>query len=90
MEQLEGQINFTDYFKPTVIEKPKSLVEFINGMGTSQYRQIGDVIEDICKCNNYDMPEDSIGRITNSVSVWLLGIGSEYEKYLNEILKIEN
>ena len=44
MEQtLEGQINFTDYFtKPSLDIKPKALVDFINGMGTAQYTQIGN------------------------------------------------
>ena len=87
-EQLKGQINFADYFKPAIKEKPKSLVDFINGMGRSQYNQIGDVISEICESNNYDMPEDSIGRITNSVSVWLLRIGEEYGKYLEEMINM--
>ena len=86
--EVDGQINFSDFFKPTVKEKPKLLVEFINGMGTAQYTQIGNVIRKTCECGNYDMPAESIERITNNVSVWLLDIGSQYQKYLLDCLKI--
>lgn len=86
---MEGQINFNDYFKSPQAEKPKSLVDFINSMGVSQYNQIGNVISKTCEYHKYNMPDDSIGRITNDVSVWLLGIGSKYEKYLIEQFNIK-
>lgn len=87
--QLSGQINFEDYFKPPVYEKPKELVFFINDRGVGQYREIQNVITELCEREQYDMPDESINRITNAVSVWLLGIGAAYEKYLAEIMKIE-
>jgi hypothetical protein len=84
--EVEGQVNFSDYFKPAVKERPKQLVDFINDSGTAQYMQIRNVIESTCERNEYDMPLDTIERITNDVSVWLLGVGVKYEKYLKELI----
>lgn len=86
--EVNGQINFTDYFKPSAKEKPKLLVDFINSMGTAQYTQIGNVIKKTCEQGKYEIPADSIERITNNVSVWLLDIGSEYQKYLLNCLNV--
>lgn len=83
----EGQINFSDYFqKPKIDVKHKSLVDFINGMGTAQYTQIGNVVRDTVKNCNCDISDEAIERITNNVSVWLLRIGGDYEKYLKDLL----
>ena len=83
----DGQFSFSDYCnKPKLDIKPKPLVEFINSSGTAQYAQIGNVVQKTCEYNHYQMPDDSISRITNDVSVWLLRVGSEYEKYLKELL----
>ena len=84
---MDGQINFNDYFqKPKLDFNPKQLVSFINGMGVAQYTQIGSVIKKTVESNQYNITDEEIDRITNSVSVWLLGIGSEYEKYLKQLI----
>lgn len=86
----DGQINFTDYFqKPKVDIKPKSLVDFINGMGTAQYTQIGNVITKSVESNGYNITSEEIDRITNSVSVWLLNIGEAYDLHLRNLLNGE-
>jgi hypothetical protein len=85
--EVEGQVDFSDYFKPAVKEKPKQLVDFINDSGTAQYMQIRDVVKNTCERNKYDMPPDAIERITNDVSVWLLGVGKRYQEYLLDCLK---
>lgn len=37
----DGQISLFDYFKnPALNIKPKRLVDYINGLGESQYKQI--------------------------------------------------
>lgn len=85
---LEGQINFTDYFtKPSLDIKPKILVDFINGMGVAQYTQIRNVVRDTVERGEYDVSDETIERITNNVSVWLLDVGMQYEKYLKELIK---
>jgi len=88
LEQLDGQVNFLDYFtRHTLDIKPKSLVDFINGMGVAQYSQIQDVIIKSIEYNELDVEGEAIGRITNSVSVWLLNIGIEYKNYLDKLIK---
>ena len=87
MDNIGGQINFNDFFtKPSLDIKPKTLVDFINSMGTAQYTQIEDVISKTVECGKYDISDEVIGRITNSVSIWLLRIGGEYKKYLDGLL----
>lgn len=83
----DGQISFADFLKPGIKEKPKELVQFINGQGKAQYSQIKEVIEHTCQYNDYDMPGDSIDRITNAVSVWLLNIGGKYKEYIESLMK---
>ena len=84
---MDGQIDFNSYFtNPKLDIKPKSLVEFINGMGTAQYTQIGNVIAKTVDYEQYEIDSEIIGRITNNVSVWLLDIGTEYRKYLDKLI----
>lgn len=85
--ECDGQINFKDYFqKPKLDIKPKNLVDFINGMGICQYKQIRNVVRETVDQGKYEVSEEAIERITNNVSVWLLKIGMEYKEYLNSLL----
>ena len=87
-DNISGQVSFFDYFdkKPLNI-KPKSLVEFINDTGVSQYAQIGNSVSKTVAYEKYEISEEAIGRITNNVSVCLLGIVMEYGKYMNGIIE---
>jgi len=58
-------------------------------MGPAQYTQIKNVISETAKRENYNLSDEAIGRLTNSVSVWLLGVGTEYGKYLNKLIEGE-
>lgn len=88
---MDGQINFNDYFEKQKLDiKPMLLVDFINGMGTAQYTQIGNVISQSVSRYGTEIDEELIGRITNNVSVWLLKIGSAYANYLSELIGEEN
>ncbi len=66
---------------------PKKLVDFINSSGTSQYSQIKKVINKVSVDGGYDLSWEVIDRITNMVSVWLLDVGNNYERYLKELQK---
>ena len=84
----DGQISLFDYFKnPALNIKPKRLVDYINGLGESQYKQIKRVITDTLKAENYDLPDEVVERLTNNVSVWLLEIGFKYDAYLRKLLQ---
>ena len=86
-DELEGQISFNDYFSKQKLDiKPKALVNFINDMGVSQYEQIGDVVRKTVEQCGDSLAGEVIERITNNVSVWLLGIGSNYEKYIEKLI----
>ena len=82
---INGQISITDYLKAKIISREvMDLTAWINSQGKSQYQQIGDVVEDICKHINADLSDEQISRITNSVSVYVLEQSIGYMNYLRE------
>lgn len=82
--ECDGQIELTDYLSSQIVKrKVMDLTSWINSHGKSQYRQIGDVIENVCKDENMITPQ-LVDRITNMVSVYVLQQSSGYMNYLRE------
>ena len=81
MNQCDGQIEMTDYFKSKIKSgRVKDLTAWINSQGKAQYAQIGEVVRE-----TYEREKDSdelVDRITNAVSVYVLNQSMGYMKYL--------
>ena len=81
MNQCDGQIEMTDYFKSKIKSgRVKDLTAWINNQGKAQYAQIGEVVRE-----TYEREKDSdelVGRITNAVSVYVLNQSMGYMDYL--------
>ena len=80
---MDGQISITDYLKAKIISREvMDLTLWRNSQGKSQYQQIGDVVEDICKHINAYLSDEQIEKITNAVSVYVLNQSIGYMNYL--------
>lgn len=87
MIQCEGQIEMTEYLKSKIESgMVKDLTEWINSQGKAQYTQIGEVVRETYEKEN-DSP-DLVGRITNSVSVYVLNQSMGYMDYLRNEAKL--
>ena len=79
----DGQIEMTDYLKSKIKSgRVKDLTAWINSQGKAQYTQIGEVVRE-----TYEREKDSpdlVGRITNSVSVYVLNQSIGYMEYLRK------
>lgn len=81
MIQCEGQIEMTDYLKSKIKSgRVKDLTDWINSQGKAQYTQIGEVVRDAYE--TYKDDADMVDRITNAVSVYVLGQSMGYMNYL--------
>ena len=81
MKQCEGQIEMTDYLKSQIkCGAVKDLTEWINNQGKAQYTQIGEVVRNAYE--RYKDDNEIVDRITNAVSVYVLGKSIGYMKYL--------
>ena len=77
----EGQMEISDYFRSQIADKKvMDFTSWINSQGKAQYTQIGEVIKDSYECNKDD--DYLIGRLTNSVSVYVLSQSMGYMEYL--------
>lgn len=83
VNQCDGQLSLTDYFKQQIQSgEVKDLTAWINSQGKAQYSQIKDVV-----ASAYEMYKDDPGivdRITNDISVYVLGQSMGYMRYLKE------
>ena len=87
MNQCEGQIEMTDYFKSKIKSgRVKDLTAWINSQGKAQYTQIGEVVRETYE-REKDYP-DLVGRITNAVSVYVLNQSMGYMDYLRNEAKL--
>lgn len=79
--ECDGQIELTDYLKSQIkCGAVKDLTAWINSQGKAQYTQIGEVVSDTYK--RYKNDADVVDRLTNAVSVYVLGQSMGYMKYL--------
>lgn len=93
-ESLSGEMEEAETVEADIIQSEpenhnnyaalKSLTEFINSLGDSQYNQIKKVITETCAYEKAEVSAELIDRITNRVSIWLIGVGSGYRKYLRQ------
>lgn len=87
--ECEGQIELTEYLESQIVKRSvMDLTSYINSKGKAQYRQIGDVINDICNRIKADLSAEQKDRITNAVSIYVLEQSSGYMKYLSEQSKV--
>ena len=86
--ECEGQIELTDYLSSQIIKREvMDLTSYINSHGKAQYRQIGDVVKEVCKDAEV-VTDRLVDRITNAVSVYVLQQSSQYMDYLRKQSKI--
>ena len=87
--ECDGQIELTEYLESQIVKRSvMDLTSYINSKGKSQYRQIGDVINDICNSIQADLSAEQKDRITNAVSIYVLEQSIGYMKYLSEQSKV--
>ena len=83
MNQCDGQIEITNYFKSKIKSgRVKDLTAWINSQGKAQYTQIREVVR-----YTYEREKDSdefVDRITNAVSVYVLNQSMGYMEYLRK------
>lgn len=85
--EVDGQLTITDYLKSQLeLRQVKDFTEFLNSQGKSQYQQIGDVIKKAYE--DYKDCEDTLDRITNSVSIYVLDQSIKYSNYLRNEAKL--
>ena len=83
MSDIEGQLTITDYLKSQIkIKNVMDLTAFINSQGKAQYKQIEDIVSKTYERNKDS--DDVVGRITNSVSVYVLDMSMKYMDYLRK------
>ena len=83
MNQCDGQIEITDYFKSKIKSgRVKDLTAWINSQGKAQYTQIGEVVADAYE--RYKDSDELADRITNAVSVYVLNQSMGYMEYLRK------
>lgn len=76
---MDGQITISDWLQSKIENKTvKDLTTWINSQGKAQYHQIMDVIRE----SEILTDEDQIDRLTNLISVYVLGQSMGYMKYL--------
>ena len=81
MKQCEGQIELTEYLKSKIKSgEVKTLTAWINSQGKAQYTQIGEVVRNAYE--KYKDDNEIVDRITNAVSVYVLGQSMGYMNYL--------
>lgn len=86
--ECDGQIELTAYLSSQITKgEVMDLTSWINSHGKSQYRQIGEVVKDVCKDEEV-VTEQLIDRITNYVSVYVLQQSSGYMAYLRKKSRI--
>lgn len=74
---MEGQLTITDYLKSQVeLKQIMDLTEWINQQGKAQYCQVKDIV------SQYVTDEETLDRLTNKVSVYILEQSLGYAKYL--------
>ena len=85
---INGQISITDYLQSKIINREvMDLTSWINSHGRSQYKQIGDIVAEVCEGEEM-VTAHLVDRITNRVSVYVLQQSSGYMNYLREQSKI--
>lgn len=78
---MDGQITITDWLQSKIENKTvMDLTTWINSQGKAQYHQIMDVI----RKSEILTDDDQIDRLTNLISVYVLGQSMGYMKYLKE------
>lgn len=86
--ECDGQIKLTDYLSSQIVKREvMDLTSWINSHGKSQYKQIGDVVKEVCKDAEV-VTDRLLDRITNAVSVYVLQQSSQYMDYLRKQSKI--
>ena len=87
--ECEGQLELTAYLESQIISRNvMNLTEWINAQGKAQYSQISDVINDICERIQADLSKEQKDRITNAVSIYVLGMSRGYMDYIREQSKV--
>ena len=83
MSDIDGQLTLTDYLKSQIkIKNVMDLTAFINSRGKAQYKQIYDIVSKTYEQNKAS--DDIVGRITNSVSIYVLDMSMKYMDYLRK------
>ena len=83
MSDIDGQLTLTDYLKSQIkIKNVMDLTYFINSQGKAQYKQIEDIVSKTYEQNKDS--DDVTGRITNAVSIYVLGMSMKYMDYLRK------
>ena len=83
MSDFDGQLTITDYLKSQIkVKNVMDLTAFINSQRKAQYTQIEDIVSKTYEQNKDS--DDVIGRITNSVSVYVLDMSMKYMDYLRK------
>ena len=85
---INGQISITNYLQSKIVNREvMDLTSWINSHGRSQYKQIGDVVKEVCE-GEEAVTAQLIDRITNQVSVYVLQQSLGYMNYLRDQSKI--
>ena len=80
-DYMDGQITITEWLQSKIKRREvMDLTAWINSQGKSQYEQIKDVIRKSGSLTD----EEQIDRLTNCVSVYVLGQSMGYMSYLQE------
>ena len=81
--ECEGQLSITDYFKQQVISgKVMDLTRWINSSGKAQYTQVGELVNKALEDYGIEATKEQAGRLTNTISVYILTQSSGYMDYL--------
>lgn len=81
--EKNGQFEISDFLVKQIKNKSvMDLTQYINSQGKAQYTQIGEVVR-----NTYNLNKDSeelLDRLTNAISVYVLGQSIGYMDYLRK------
>ena len=88
--ECDGQLTITDLLKSKIeLRKVMDFTEFLNSQGKSQYQQIGSIVRKTYEENKLEPTERMLDRITNDVSVYVLGQAIKYADYLRSESKLD-
>lgn len=82
----DGQFELTDFLCTQIHSKTvMDLTSFINSQGKAQYTQIGEVVRRIYEQEKDKDTDELIARMTNAVSIYILGQSQAYMQYLRSL-----
>ena len=88
--ECDGQLTITDLLKSKIeLRTVMDFTEFLNSQGKSQYQQIGSIVRKTYEENKSEPTERMLDRITNDVSVYVLGQAIKYANYLRSESKLD-